>query len=441
VDCGIANVDEVYLARKLGCSVIITDHHAVPSQLPAADAVLNPLQPDCPFQFKHLAGVGVVFYLVMGVRKSLYDMGWWQREAVPNLKDYLDLVAVGSIADQVPLTDINRILVKAGLEVINSRQRVGLAKLYEQAAGGIDLGAITAEDIAFKLAPRLNALGRVDKPDKAVELLTPDSPAIAAELVGQLERANEERKSIQQRLFTEASSQARILMQQNRHAIVLNGRNWHAGVLGIVASQLSEMFHRPTILLSEDNGRMKGSARSVKGLNIYEALSICAGFLVQFGGHKNAAGLSLRPENLDEFRMQFEAVAADMLTNVDLTPRLEYDEQLDQQQLFNDAFLSQYVKLAPFGTGNPEPVFLCRDLQFTGARIVGNKHLRFKVVDNGTSRDGIGFGLGFVLADINQQANVGVFTLRYNQFQGRGGWEMNLVDIKTPADGATVGNI
>jgi single-stranded-DNA-specific exonuclease len=441
VDCGIANVEEVSEARKLGWTTIITDHHTVPARLPAADAVLNPLQPGCPFPFKYLAGVGVAFYLVMGLRKSLFDLGWWHKEEVPNLKDYLDLVAVGSIADLVPLQDINRVLVKAGLEVMNSRQRIGFAKLYEKAARTMDPGAITAEDIAFKLSPRLNALGRIGRPDKAVELLTTDSLTAATELAGQLDRANDERKSIQQQLFKEAYGRARILMQQNPYTLVLSNRDWHTGVLGIVASQLCDMFHRPTVLLSEADGRMKGSGRAAAGLNLYEALSLCRGSLVQFGGHTSAAGLTLLPENLDDFRAQFEAVAADMLTAEDLIPRIEYDDQVDPQLLFSEPFLHHYVKMAPFGTGNPEPLFLCRNIQFTGARIVGNNHLKFKVVDNGTHRDGIGFGLGFVLAEINQLVNAGVFQLRFNQFQGRGGWEMNLIDIKTPPSAAIMDNI
>ena len=184
-------------------------------------------------------------------------MDWWQGEAVPNLKNYLDLVAVGTIADLVPLTGINRVFVKAGLEVMNDRQRVGLAKLYEKAAGVTTPETITAEDIAFKLSPRLNALGRIGRPDKAVELLITDSPATAAELADQLNRANEERKLIQQQLFKEANSQARTLMQQNPCSLVMSGRDWHTGVLGIVASQLCDHFHRPTILLSECDGRIR----------------------------------------------------------------------------------------------------------------------------------------------------------------------------------------
>jgi len=221
----------------------------------------------------------------------------------------------------------------------------------------------------------------------------------------------------------------------------MSGRDWHIGVLGIVASQLSEMFHRPTVLLCEEDGRIKGSGRSAGGMNLYEALQLCRRFLVKFGGHRCAAGLTLLPENLDDFRMQFEAVTAEMLTSDDLIAKLEYDEVLEQQLVFSDAFLRYYIKMAPFGAGNPEPVFLCRNMRFSDARIVGNNHLKFKVMDNGTYRDGIGFGLGFVLPDINERNNDGVYTLRYNQFQGRGAWEMNLVDIKTPANTAMVDNI
>jgi single-stranded-DNA-specific exonuclease len=438
VDCGISNAAEVHEAKRLGCSVIITDHHTPPIKLPEADAVLNPLQPGCTFPFKHLAGVGVAFFLVMGLRKELYDRGFWQPDAVPNLKNYLDLVALGSIADLVPLRDINRILVSGGLEVMNSRMRLGLAKLYTIANGNNP--QITAEDVAFKLAPRINAVGRMNSADKAIALLTTDNAALAAKMAQELEEANEQRKEIQQQLISNARSQAEGLIQKKRNALVLAGNDWHVGVLGIVASQICESFHRPTIVLSIEANRIKGSGRSVKGMNLHEALSLCADYIEQFGGHKRAAGLTIAPDNLEKFREKFEQVTTAMLSEDDLVPRLEYDDHLEQHLLFNKTFLQHYVRLAPFGKGNPEPLFVCDRLKFSSARIVGANHLKFTLQDNETSRNGIGFNLGFVLEEMNDTTNMGAFQLRYNRFQGKGNWEMNLVDVKSAPTRTIVDN-
>jgi single-stranded-DNA-specific exonuclease len=440
VDCGISDAVEVREARQLGCSVIITDHHTPPMKLPEADAVLNPLQPGCMFPFKHLAGVGVAFFLVMGLRKALFDKGWWQTDAVPNLKTYLDLVALGSIADLVPLQDINRILVSAGLEVMNSRMRLGLAKLYAIATRYGNNLQITAEDVAFKLAPRINAVGRMKSADKAVMLLTTDNAAQAAQIAEELEEANEQRKEFQQQLFSNAHRQAENLIKKKKSALVLCGKDWHVGVLGIVASQICESFHRPTIVLSIEANRIKGSGRSVKGMNLYKALSLCTDYIEQFGGHKRAAGLTINPDNLEKFREKFEQVTTAMLNEDDLVARLEYDDHIEQQFLFSKTFLQHYVRLAPFGKGNPEPLFVCDRLKFSSARIVGANHLKFTILDNETSRNGIGFNLGFVLPGINDTTNMGAFHLRYNHFQGKGNWEMNLVDLKTAPTTVIVDN-
>ncbi len=440
VDCGISNAAEVHLAKQLGCSVIITDHHTPPRELPEADAILNPLQPGCTFPFKQLAGVGVAFFLVMGLRKELYDQGRWQSDTVPNLKAYLDLVAVGTVADLVPLQDVNRILVSAGLQVMNQQMRLGLVKLYAIATRNGNNAQISAEDIAFRISPRINAAGRMGSADQAVELLTTEDPSQAASLARELEFANDERKEVQQELFDLAHSQAEVAMAKKSNSLVLVGRNWHPGVLGIVASQICEAFHRPTIVFSIEANRIKGSGRSTKGLNLHEALSLCADYIEQFGGHKCAAGLTITPDNLENFREKFEQVTTAMLSEDDLAPRLEYDDHLELHLLFNKTFLQHYVKLAPFGNGNPEPLFVCDRLQFSYARVVGTNHLKFTIQDNGTNRNGIGFGLGFVLQEMNDNTDMGVFHLRYNQFQGKGNWEMNLVDLQPAATRAFVDN-
>ncbi len=429
VDCGISNAAEVQLAKQLGCSVIITDHHTPPLELPEADAILNPLQPGCRFPFKQLAGVGVAFFLVMGLRKELYDRGWWQPDTVPNLKAYLDLVAVGTVADLVPLQDVNRILVSAGLQVMNQQMRLGLAKLYAIATRNGNNAQISAEDIAFRISPRINAAGRMGSADQAVEFLTTEDPSRAASLAQKLELANDERKEVQQEIFELAYSQAEVAMAKKCKSLVLVGRNWHVGVLGIVASQICEAFHRPTIVLSIEANRIKGSGRSTEGMNLHKALSLCSDYIEQFGGHKRAAGLTITPDKLENFCEKFEQVTSAMLSEDDLVPRLEYDDHLEQQLLFNKTFLQHYVRLAPFGKGNPEPLFVCDRLKFSSARVVGTNHLKFTIQDNGANRNGIGFGLGFVLQEMNDNSDMGAFHLRYNHFQGKGNWEMNLVDL------------
>lgn len=440
VDCGISNAAEVGEAQQLGYSVIITDHHTPPAKLPEADAVLNPLQPGCPFPFKQLAGVGVAFYLMMGLRRELYDRGWWQSDEMPNLKAYLDLVALGTVADLVPLQDINRVLVSGGLQVMNQQMRLGLAKLLENTGTTGFSSQITAEDIAFKISPRINATGRMGNADLAVELLSTENPALAVSLARKLEYANDARKEVQQELFREAHDQAQIAMKKKCKTLVLAGRNWHPGVLGIVASQICDAFNRPTIVFTVESNRIKGSGRSINGLNLHEALSLCSDYIEQFGGHMRAAGLTINPGKLENFREKFEQVATAMLTDKVLVPRLEYDDNVEQQLLFNKTFQQHYVKLAPFGKGNPEPLFVCDRLQFSSVRQVGSNHLKFTIQDNGISRNGIGFGLGFVLPEILKTDNMGIFNLRYNQFQGKGNWEMNLVDLKTVPTGVNIDN-
>jgi single-stranded-DNA-specific exonuclease len=376
----------------------------------------------------------------MGLRKELYDRGFWQPDAVPNLKNYLDLVALGSIADLVPLRDINRILVSVGLQVMNSRMRLGLAKLYTLAARNGNNALITAEDVAFKLAPRINAVGRMNSADKAVALLTTDNGALAAKLAKELEEANEQRKEIQQQLLNNAHRQAESLIKKKKNALVLSGNNWHVGVLGIVASQICESFHRPTIVFSIEANRIKGSGRSTKGLNLYEALSLCTDYIEQFGGHKRAAGLTIAPDTLEDFCEKFEQVTSAMLNEDDLVPRLEYDDHLEQHLLFNKTFLQHYVRLAPFGKGNPEPLFVCDRLEFSSTRVVGTNHLKFTIQNNGISRNGIGFGLGFVLQEMNDGTDMGAFHLRYNRFHGKGNWEMNLVDLQAAPTRAIADN-
>lgn len=434
-DCGISDVEAVAEARKLGFKVIITDHHKPPQQLPDADIILNPLQNNCSFPCKNLAGVGVAFYLILGLRSELTAKGYWPEEKIPNLKSYMDLTAIGTIADQVPVIECNRIIVKAGLEILNATSRIGLRQLIDNTTyNGTDVGQ---EDVAFRLAPRINAAGRIGSADKAVELILTNSPQKALQLTGELENANSTRKKIEAAIFTEAVEMASTATRQTESSLVLYKSNWHQGVLGIVASRLCERFHRPVILLADSaecEGKknmtsVKGSGRSIEGIDIHEALLACQDILQRFGGHTGAVGLTLAKSDIDLFRHQFDEYVKAMMTRISFEPYLQIDMEVTLNDLNNSEFLAAYSTLSPFGGGNPEPVFCLTSQKLTNQKLVGSNHLRFTVMTDGIIMNGIGFGLGHHL-ELTQKNLVDMaFRLRLNSYRGQKKWEMNLVDL------------
>jgi single-stranded-DNA-specific exonuclease len=435
VDCGISNSTEVHEAKNYGCTVIITDHHHPPPEIPDADAVLNPLQPGCSFPAKNLAGVGVAFYLLMGIRKFLYEQGVSKQE-LPNLKSYLDLVAIGTIADLVSLEGVNRIFVKAGLEVINERKRLGISALCAQAmnkGGAID---VTPEDCAFRLIPRINAAGRMGRATKAVELIISGDACRAKVLAEELDQINKNRKAIQEQLFAEAIILAQTEVDRQKKSIILYKKNWHQGVVGIVASQICDRFARPTILLTDGADAIKGSCRANGKIHIFNVLSSCNDLLEKFGGHENAGGVTLRPENLSAFKEQFENEVSNKTGSVAIQDILEYDDAIPFSQLFSNIFLQYYSMLAPFGNGNPEPIFTMHDAFLKSTRIVGTNHLKFTIQDDEDNRDGIGFGLGFIVSSLDDAPVALAFHVRNNQFFGREKWELNLLDVNIKSSSA-----
>jgi single-stranded-DNA-specific exonuclease len=321
VDCGISDDEVVDEAKKLGFIVIITDHHKPPEKLPPADAILNPLQPECNFPCKNLAGVGVAFYLILGLRSELVENGHWPEDNIPNLKSYMDIPAIGTVADQVQLTDCNRIIVKAGLEVLNLGNRIGLQKLLSTTKAYES--EITSGDIAFRIAPRINAIGRVGSAQKAVELLCTQMEEEAEKIAHKLEEANNARKNIEADIFDEAIHMVSSDTLENASSILLYKNNWHQGVLGIVASRLTEKYNRPVILLTDHSSEdapeavelAKGSGRSIEGIDIHNAVSSCREMLERFGGHKGAVGLTLAKENIDSFRQKLDRTIGDQLGN------------------------------------------------------------------------------------------------------------------------------
>ncbi len=436
VDCGISDAEVVTAARELGFAVIVTDHHRPPAELPPADAVLNPHQPGCPFPCKNLAGVGVAFYLLLGLRSALVEQNHWEENSIPNLKSYMDLVAIGTVADQVDLTGCNRIIVRNGLEILNRAERLGLVKLLDTA--GKRGGEVTVDDIAFRVAPRINAVGRIGSAAAAVRLMTTTDPAEAQHLAMELEHANSTRKEIEAAVFDEAAGMILRDELNTLNSLVLYRNNWHPGVLGIVANRLVEKFCRPAILLTDVPGDdrddavrlVKGSGRSVEGIDLHAAIASCHEMLHRYGGHAGAVGLTLGAESIGTFRKEFNAFVAHESAEESVTPILHIDQHVSLADLADPDFLAAYGSLGPFGAGNREPVFCLRGRQLANSRLVGGNHLRFSILEDGLAVNGIGFNFGSFLDQTRSIPLDLAFTLRLNSWQGQDNWELNLVDLQ-----------
>jgi len=384
VDNGISSLDGVAAARAAGLKVLVTDHHLPGLELPAADAIVNPNQPGCDFPSKAMAGVGVIFYVLLALRARLRELGWFEREgrAEPNLAELLDLVALGSVADVVPLDANNRILVHQGLARIRAgRARPGLRALLEVA--GRDYRRITATDLGFILGPRLNAAGRLDDMSLGIECLLCEDEALARGMAVQLDQLNQDRKAIEQGMQREALAQLRELPEQELpFGLCLFEPDWHQGVIGILAARLKERYHRPAIAFADaGDGLLKGSARSVPGFHIRDALDAVAarhpGLIDKFGGHAMAAGLSLPQENLGAFAAAFDAEVRRQLGADDLTGRLLSDGRLSVEE-FHLELARALRQAGPWGQHFPEPLFH-GVFQIVQQRLVGERHLKLVV--------------------------------------------------------------
>lgn len=396
IDCGITGHKQVAHARSLSIDVIICDHHEPAETLPDAYAILNPLKPSCRYPFKSLCGCGVGFKLIQALSKSERVQSAFGGEVETRLASYLDLVALATTADIVPLTGENRTMVKLGLELINTRPRPGIRALIETA--GIRLGRITAGQVVFVIAPRINAVGRLGDANRAVDLLTCESEKEALAFAQVFEQENKNRRKIDEDTFVQAQEIVEKYLDFDRDsAIVLHQESWHPGVIGIVASRLVERYYRPTIMMTTVGGVAKGSARSVPGFDIYQALKKCEDKLLQFGGHKYAAGLSVDVARLDEFKEAFAEVAKDLLTPELLTPEIRIDAEITLSEL-TPKFIRILNQFAPFGPGNMRPVFAARGLEVAGTPgIVGGNHLRFKVKQSNRVFDAIAFNMGHLM--------------------------------------------
>jgi len=383
VDCGIGDAEAVARAGAAGLDVIVTDHHLPGREMPPAFAVLDPRQEGCPYPDKDLAGVGVAFALARGVRRAACEAGLAPRELAPNLRRHLDLVALGTVADMAPLRGENRILVRAGLHQMRVAPRPGLGALL--AAAGCAVEAVSEGDLAFRVAPRLNAASRIGDPGRSVEiLLTPDARR-AASLAAELHRDNARRQAEEESIFREAMAQVLAApAPPGFGAIVLSDPAWHPGVLGIVASRLAERFHRPVVLLCEEGGEARGSCRSVEDFPLVDALAELAPLLTRFGGHRHAAGVAMPAANVVAFREAFSEAARRFARGRDVTPRVFADAEVRLGDL-TPRFFEDLERLRPFGVGNEEPVFLARSVEAGRAVPLGpqGRHVRYEVAQGG----------------------------------------------------------
>lgn len=422
VDNGVAGHEAIDLAQSMGVDVIVTDHHSMPEVLPDAYAIVHPEHPKADYPFKHLAGCGVAFKLACALLEEVQV-------------ELLDLVAIGTIADMVSLTDENRIMVQYGLEILRNTQRLGLQELFEIA--GISSSDLTEETVGFQLAPRLNALGRLDDPNPAIDLLTGFDDEEVREIALMIQDKNEERKEIVQAIYEEAKS----LVDPNKSVQVLAKEGWNPGVLGIVAGRLLEELGQTVIALNIEDGRAKGSARSIEAVDIFEALDPHRELFIAFGGHAGAAGMTLEAEQLDALSEILETYVTDKGIDAKGKSTLYLDEELDLENLSLETVKS-FERLAPFGMDNQKPVFYIRDFKVENARSMGagDSHLKLKISKGTASFEVVAFGQGPKATEFSQvkQLELAV-TLSVNQWNGQTTLQLMMVDARV--DGVQLFNI
>ncbi|HEY8463119.1 MAG TPA: single-stranded-DNA-specific exonuclease RecJ [Bacillota bacterium] len=425
VDCGISAVEEARYLKERGVDLIITDHHEPQEILPDAYAIINPKVPGNGYPFTQLAGVGVAFKLLQGLAKLI-------PEIEPRLFENLDLVAFGTVADIVPLLEENRVLVKYGLEQLNQTNNIGLQALIEVL--GLKNREINCGHIGFILAPRINAAGRLGNPSIGVKLFLCSDHNRAQQLAQELDQENQNRQEIENMVLAEAQAQIAADPRLNEeHAIVLAGEGWHLGVIGIVASRLVEIYHKPVILIGLEGEEGRGSGRSITGFNLFAAIEKCGQYLLRFGGHEFAAGLAIKRSEIPGFREAFYQLAKESLTEEDLIPTLKIESLIELSGVTLD-LVRELKKLAPCGPSNPTPILGCKSLSLIGSRSVGEngKHLKIKVKHKNIIREGIGFNLGFLYPELASSNEVDLaFSLEENNWNGSASVQLNLKDVRT----------
>jgi len=427
VDCGISGAKEIAMAKELCLNVVVTDHHQVPRRSRPDCPVIDPHQADCPFPFKHLAGVGLAFFLAVAVRAALREKGWFNGRAEPDLREYLDLVALGTTADRVPLVGQNRMLVTCGLRRMADSRWPGIRAMMD--VTGVNRSAITSDDLAFRLAPRLNAPGRMGDSDSGLTLLTAAENEAAKALAQMLNVANSRRQGLEQGILDRIEDMIRRdHLIADRRILLLWGENWHQGVLGIVASRLVDRYHRPSLVVGIRDGIASGSGRSIDGFNLYRALNRLSPLFEKFGGHAHAAGFRLNEGNLEELKKELEEIAGGELSEQDMVPVIPVDAHLFLKDVSRQT-IHDIATLSPFGEQNPEPVFLARSLDVLGSRVVGERHLKLRLRQGETIHEAIGFGLGRYRPLQGECVDI-LFTPELNRWQGSETIQLKIVDLR-----------
>lgn len=434
LDCGVKAIDQVRQANDCGIDVIVCDHHLPGENLPDTTALLNPLQPGCSYPYKSLCGCGIGFKLTQALTNA------WNLEPQLPFKN-IDLVAIASAADIVPMTGENRVLTYFGMRLMEKTLRPGLAQLLEGAGlaedGLLSKKEMTVSDLVFKVGPRINAAGRMKHGSLAVDLLTAHTTKQAEKFAKEVNQNNSERREVDLQTMEEALEMLRNDPHvENKNSTVLFAEHWHKGVIGIAASRIQEHYYKPTIILTESNGKASGSARSVRDFDVHAAIEKCADLLVSFGGHPAAAGMTLELENINEFTHRFEHAVTSLIKPEQLIPSIEIDLEIDFSDI-TDNFFAQLSRIAPFGPKNMRPVFVTRQVFDTGkSRCVGSEasHLKLEVYQQGSRqliKSGIGFGLGHLLNKMQQAKPFSlVYTLDLNDFRGLKTIQLEVRDIR-----------
>lgn len=437
VDCGISEAEVIARASELGVDVIVVDHHRLPEALPQCAAVLNPLQADCPFPFNGLAACGLVFYLLIALRTALRERGVFQRLPEPDLRRYLDIVGIGTIADMVPLVGANRTLAVRGLQELSRSTRPGLVALVE--AAGIEQRRCDGVTVGFQIGPRLNAMGRIGNARSAVELLTAPDLETARAIAVRIEQANRRRRDVQARILDEA-----IALVDGDEALraapvmVLASDDWHPGVMGIVAAKVVERYHRPAVLIAMADGVGRGSGRSVPGFDLFGALSACGAHLEAWGGHAAAGGVTVRHENVAPFRAALAAYAVGLngdpaaaesgATVGGTPPSLRIDAELPLSGV-DLALVGEIETIGPFGSENPEPVFCAQRVTVVGARVVRDAHVQLQLRQDGVVRPAMGWHMAWRAPAVGETLDV-AFRPEVERWRGEGTARLRIVDLR-----------
>lgn len=431
VDCGISALKETAEAKNLGLDIIITDHHQPAADIPDVYAIVNPMREGDLYPYKSLAGVGISFKVIMAVRHILRKRSFFKGE-MPNIKNLLDIVALGTVADVVPITGENRLIVKQGLKIMSgSSIRIGIEELKN--AAGLNNQMMKTYHVGFQLAPRLNAVGRMGSSNKSLQLLITESRDDAKRLAMELDNENKFRQTIERDILKETFEIIEREKLYESPGIVIAGKNWHPGVIGIVASRVVDKYFRPTIILSFDGETAKGSARSIPCFHLYNGLEEISDMLLSFGGHKYAAGVKILTERAGELRERFNKTISDKLTKDDFIPVIQIDSIIDSKDI-NDDIMQWLAKLEPFGAGNKEPVFCMEKVaKYQTPSLVGKdySHIKCYFEKNGTVFDSIGYNMKDYINLINENNKLDIlFTLTLSKWKGHSSIQLNLKDVK-----------